>query len=775
VKRFTWPRITLLAVAAFLFAAWYVPKIGAGQYRDRAQAALEKALGRQVEIGNIKFQLLPEPGFTIDDVRIGEDPKIGAETFAYVTQLRAVPRITSLFGGTLEFASVDLLDAHINLTRIDQPGDGVAWNFASLLRRETLAAFPSVHMRDGRINFKFGDTKSIFYLLHTDVDLWPPDAATGPWTLKIHAEPARTDRSSRGFGSFIARGQWIPSNSTTTLDVKLEQSELGDMLTLFNGVESTLHGDVSGDAHLAGPLNRIGIAGRMAVSNLHAWSQSPPLDSGWRFAVGGAIDVPGQTIDLNANVTGNKSPLAIRYRVSDYLRRPRWGVTVNLKDFPLSPMPDIARNLGIPVPADYKFDGTAEGAVGYSTAEGSPRMDGAMNLSNSTFIVAGTPPLHMPSAQLRFGGSAVSLEAAQVTNESNETASLAGSFDIESRQLEVELSSDGMSIASLKKQVALAGIPLLGQTTSGTWRGDLRYSGDQWAGTVSLADVDIPFEAFAQPVHLVSADVAIDGSALSIKPAIITVGGISAQGEYRYEANAARPHKFKIAIPDANGADIEKALMPALRRGNFLTYAFNFGRVPQPDWLKNMRAEGTIQAANLDLGGAKFSDLKAHLLWEGMAVQVAGLDTHFGDADFSGTATIRLAGRQPAYQVQGKLSEMDWRNGTISAEGSLSTFGTGTSLLTNMKAQGSFDGHDLELAASDAYDSVTGTFEWAWDARSPRLKVPQLMMRSGPEVWLGNAEMGDNGQLVVKVSDGARRFQAAGAILRGEALKVVPQ
>src|SRR6185437_16224918 len=118
------------------------PRIGAGQYRDRARAALEKALGRQVEIGDIKFQLLPEPGFTINDVRIGEDPKIGAETFAYVTQLRAVPRITSLFGGTLEFASVDLLDAHLNLTRVDQPQDGVAWNFASLLRRETLAAFP---------------------------------------------------------------------------------------------------------------------------------------------------------------------------------------------------------------------------------------------------------------------------------------------------------------------------------------------------------------------------------------------------------------------------------------------------------------------------------------------------------------------------------------------------------------------------------------------------------------------------------------------------------
>ena len=47
--------------------------------------------------------------------------------------------------------------------------------------------------------------------------------------------------------------------------------------------------------------------------------------------------------------------------------------------------------------------------------------------------------------------------------------------------------------------------------------------------------------------------------------------------------------------------------MPTLRRGNFLTYAFNFGRVPEPDWLRNMRADGTIQASLLDLGGGRFT------------------------------------------------------------------------------------------------------------------------------------------------------------------------
>ena len=258
--------------------------------------------------------------------------------------------IGSLFGGPLEFASVDLGDADVNLTRVDRADAGVNWNFRSLLRPETLAAFPSVHMRGGRINFKFGDTKSLFYLLDTDVDLWPPDSAQGPWTLRIHAEPARTDRPARnGFGSFMLRGQWLQSKKTATFDVKLEQSELGDMLTLFNGYESGIHGDVSGDAHLAGPLNRIGIAGRMTVSDLHGWNQTPPGGNEWHFGIGGAIDATGQTIDLNASAAGSPSPLAVRYRVADYLRRPRWGVTVNLNHFPLAPVPEMARHLGWPV------------------------------------------------------------------------------------------------------------------------------------------------------------------------------------------------------------------------------------------------------------------------------------------------------------------------------------------------------------------------------------------------------------------------------------------
>jgi hypothetical protein len=769
----TWRRGILISIACVLLAGYFVPQISADAYRDHVHAALEKALGRKVQIGELRFRLLPTPALQISNVEIGEDPAIGAESAAYVTTMLAVPRITALFGGPLEFASVDLVDAtSLNLTRVESSDGSVKWNFASLMRAEALAALPSIHMRSGRINFKFGDTKSLFYLSNTDVDLWPPDKSGGPWTLRVHAEPARTDRPARGhgFGSFVMRGQWLPRERAVLLDVKLEQSELGDMVTLFNGYEAGFHGDVSGDAHLAGPLNRIGVAGSLSVSDVHGWSQAPPGGNAWRFTVGGAIDVPGQMVDINARVAGAQSPLQVRYRVADYLRRPRWGVTVNLNRFPLTPVPDIARNLGWPAPAGFKFEGAASGAVGYSISAGTPRMDGEMEVTDASVTAGGAPPLRIRDARLDFSGSKVVLETSEVSNEGAETAALAGSWEAAGNKFTATLSSDGMSIASLRKQISVAAIPVLSQATSGTWRGALRFAEGSWSGALNLQDADIPFEAFAAPVHLISADAAIGEAGLALTKVSLSVGDMQAEGEYRYEAKAARPHKFRLVIGQASGPVIEKLLMPALRRGNLLTYAFNFGRVPQPDWLRAMKADGTIQTSELQMGGGHFSKLRAHVVWDGADVRFGNLESQMGDAQFDGTAAIHLAGRQPAYEVKGKLSGVTWRNATLSADGTLSTSGTGTALLGNMRAQGTFEGRDVEVTPAESYDSVAGTFEWA----APRLRFPQVTMKSGADTYLGSAEMDDTGQLVLKLSDGIRRIQAAGAILRGEALKQTP-
>src|SRR5882757_5391238 len=187
-----WIRWGLGGVVLLLVAGLLVPRISADAYRQTIQNSLESALGRKVEISSVRFRLFPQPGFTVSNVTIGEDPLIGAEPAAYVTTLVASPRITALLAGRLEFASVELLEASLTMSRVDhEKAGGVHWNFAALMRPELLATFPSVHMRGGRINFKLNDTKSLFYLLNTDVDLWPPSSGQAPWTLRVRAEPAR--------------------------------------------------------------------------------------------------------------------------------------------------------------------------------------------------------------------------------------------------------------------------------------------------------------------------------------------------------------------------------------------------------------------------------------------------------------------------------------------------------------------------------------------------------------------------------------------------------
>ena len=214
-------------------------------------------------------------------------------------------------------------------------------------------------------------------------------------------------------------------------------------------------------------------------------------------------------------------------------------------------------------------------------------------------------------------------------------------------------------------------------------------------------------------------------------------------------------------------------MMPALHRGNFITYAFNFGRVPAPDWLRNIHADGVLQADSLVLAGQEFSKFRTRVVWDGMVARFTGMQTHLSDAAFAGGAIIRLDKRQPAYEIEGKLTGLPWHSGTIDAVGTLDASGTGAGLLDHLRAKGSFEGSDIDLSPVDSYESVAGTFDWAWDARNPKLHLTQLVMKSGADTFQGTADSQDDGQVVLKLSDGTRHVQAAGAIFRGDALKPV--
>ncbi len=781
-----WLRPGWLAVYFVLFvgwAAWYVPKLNAERYRGEIQSHLESALGRKVSFSTIEFRLLPVPGFTITNLNIGEDPAIGPEPAAYITTLRGRPRLSALFGGPMEFASVDLEEASVNLTRAEGDSTGVRWNFSALTRSQLKASFPVIHMLGGRVNFKFGDTKTVFYLLNTDADLWPPSEEGGPWTMKVQAEPARTDRPSHGFGSFVARGEWRPRDGILTIDAKLEKSELSDVATLFQGSESELHGRIWGEAHLSGPADRVGIAGKLNIDDIHGWNQ-PPSQSSKPFALvlSGALDARNQTLDMRANSSTTEFPFDLRYRVQSFLGRPRWAVTALLEGTPLAPLAEVARHMGSGIPDDWVFEGSTKGVLGYSSgmnptgAEAEAHFDGGLTFTGVKAVSKNSGTLSLSDTSLTVSGSKAILAPATLTSSSGETAVLDAALDSATSSAEVGLKTDKMAVETLRPLLAASQLPLLSRISGGTWSGNLRYTGTagRWTGDLHVKDSSLRFEAFAEPVQLLVAEAQLDDTAATVRQLSLKVAGMDAQGDYRYEYGAEVPHQIHLTATTADGAALEKLLEPALSRGGLLNKTLNFGKVPTPEWLHNLRVGGTLQINSLALGALTATRLKSRVEWSGESVVLPGLTAQLANASLTGTLAIDLTGAQPRYDFTGKGSGLGWRNGLLEAEGTATTVGSGSDILSRLALKGTFSGRNLEVITGHRVVLAQGPFELAWGKNSPSITSPGLTATVDGGVWTGTLETKDNGEVALKLTSGERVLQATGAVFRGDPLVVAP-
>lgn len=296
-----------IALALLLIVGIAAPYLSGNRFAPRIRTALESALGRKVEMGAVHFSLFAGPGFSVDNVVINENPAIGIEPIAYVGSLEAVPRLASIFGGHLEFASIRLDDATINAAKTGGPSEPGRWNFEPLLNRSVIRAIPEVHVRAGRINFKFGDTKSVFYLTSTDLDITPPSRGGAAWNVEFNGEPARTDKPAHGFGEFIGSGRWTQTGAgRLDLDVRLEKSEISEIVALLHGSDAGIHGTVSARMHLAGPLDDIRISGSMNVQDVHRWDRMPPYGQSWPVRLAGRLNVPAQTVEMESTTAGGR-------------------------------------------------------------------------------------------------------------------------------------------------------------------------------------------------------------------------------------------------------------------------------------------------------------------------------------------------------------------------------------------------------------------------------------------------------------------------------------
>src|ERR1700751_4480037 len=116
-------------VAVLLIAILILPSlIDANHYKPEIQAKLGTALGRNVQIGNIKLSIF-SGGVVVDDVAISDDPAFSNSQFLAAKELTVgVHLIPLIFSKQLEVESITVKDPQVTLLR----NSAGVWNYSSM-------------------------------------------------------------------------------------------------------------------------------------------------------------------------------------------------------------------------------------------------------------------------------------------------------------------------------------------------------------------------------------------------------------------------------------------------------------------------------------------------------------------------------------------------------------------------------------------------------------------------------------------------------------------
>jgi AsmA protein len=765
-KKLLW-RLFWVALLGLILAGVAAPFLSAERFAAPIRGALVGSLGREVEFSQPRFDLFRGPGFSIQDVVVREDPAFGSEPIAYVRSLEARIKVSSLLAGRLEFSHLRLVEPSVNLCR-NQAG---VWNSQAFFRAARGATWPTIQIRDGRVNLRLGEWKSVYYFSQADMDLYLNSESGGSLVLRFTGVPARTDRAAQSFGAMRGRLRWLPERDEGRLEaeVELERSSVGELVMLAHGEDVGVHGAVSGKVRLAGPPSAIQIAGELNIESLYRWDLAPAKTAGWPLRFRGVLNASDQRLDLDANRLDNPDlRLELRLRVADFLAAPRWAASFTALEMPLPPVVEAIAHLGSPVPKDVVTGGKVTGVIGYSLESG---FRGQLKLDAVALRLPGQAAAHIEQARLLAAGGRFEMPPAMLRFD-NAAALVDGTYDRLTRALNVRFNARALPLATLKNALG-ATVPaplskLVDAAGAGLCSGTLRLAqaGEapgEWSADADVRNAKLTLAALAEPVLVGAAHVSVAGAKFGLSQIDARIGGIELVGQVAFQPGAERRYRMHLAAPRVDAGQLEALLAPALRRPQgFLQRTLHLGRPAPPPWLEDWRAEGVIEAATLTVDRLTFQNARFGFAWDGAQLEAKSVSASFENGALSGALSIGLGEAAPRYRFSGRVEDIRWRGGTSTVEGVAEASGTGAALLGSLRLKGSWRGESLALLAEKDVRALSARCEAHWRGGAPEFRFTDLLVRFPHEEVKGHGGSTQEGKLKFDLSGDGTRYQVRG-------------
>ena len=371
------------AMAALILLAVLPPLVSVNRYQRRIAASISASLGRPVHLDKVTLNLLPLPGFTLDNFVVDEDPAFGAEPVIRANSVRATLRISSLWRRRVEFSTISFTEPSVNLVHTSTG----KWNLDSiLLHASHIAAAPTDQKRPGpaprfpyieatgaRLNLKLDSVKTPISLTDADFALWLPDPQQ--WHLRLSAHPARTDTNVSNTGSLKVEGTLGRASSLEEVPVNLRgewsDAPLGAASLILLGRDAGLRGNLTLSANLQGTLGHSGVQATLHLSDTRRAEFVPdqPLDVDIQ-CVGTAASAFYSFQDVHCSWppagSSNAPLLDVSGALPDIRRPAAVSVTIGTPGLPAATLLEWLRVASSRVPTDISAAGTLTGDLSYN-------------------------------------------------------------------------------------------------------------------------------------------------------------------------------------------------------------------------------------------------------------------------------------------------------------------------------------------------------------------------------------------------------------------------
>jgi hypothetical protein len=399
-------RLLYLAFAALIILLLVLlpPLISLNRYQKRIATSISDSLGRPVHLDKVSLNLLPLPGFILENLVVDEDPAFGSEPVIRADSVRVTLRISSLWRRRVEFSTISFTDPSVNLVHL---ANG-KWNLESILLHAAhidaaptaqknagpAPRFPYIEATGARLNIKLDHEKTPLSFTEADFALWLPDPQL--WHLRIQARPTRTDTNVSDTGTLQLEGTLGRAASLGQVPINLRGQwrnvPLGQASLFLFGRDAGLRGDMTLSANALGTVSNSAIQTRLQLTGARRADFVPAHALAVDLQCLGTAtgDFHGfQDIHCSWPPTGSSDPptLAISGAVPD-IRNPNSAVIeIGTPGLPAATLLEWLHIASSRVPPDIAAAGTLTGTLSYRPDSTSPTpWQGEMLVTKASLI-----------------------------------------------------------------------------------------------------------------------------------------------------------------------------------------------------------------------------------------------------------------------------------------------------------------------------------------------------------------------------------------------------